>query len=177
MAAALIRIYAPLITAALVVSPQLVFAAARRRLDPSPDADDKALPPPSTYRVSSLREFRQSWKQALEAETDAEFEIPTGSRFSLRAPLVCSKAIRMTVFSNGATLDGMRKSQIFKVKGCSLTLRGLSLVNGYAPAGLKQECRDRDGAWSPFFGNKQFKPNCVDSVRLARYFSPIQAYC
>ena len=138
-------------------------------------------PPPPTpvYLATTVVELRQLWMQALRDEADAAIEIPPGSIFRLRGrPFICKKDIRLTVFSSGAgaTLDGMNESQIFRVHGCSLTLRGLTLVNGFPEAGLKPACRDqRTGEWRPYEGgtsynwrNVMYKPECMYVVRLAR---------
>ena len=131
-------------------------------------------PPPARsvrmYRTTTVKELRRGWNRAIADRASATFEIPPGSHFRLRNPLVCNKAILFTVFSRGpgAILDGTNKSQIFTVKGCSLTLRGLALVNGMAPAGLKEQCRDqRTGLWRPYAKEmaKEFKPACQESVR------------
>jgi len=135
------------------------------------------------YRAGKLGELRQHWLRALRDRTDATIEIDSGSHFRLRGkPLICDQDISLTVFSSGAgaTLDGMRKLQIFKVQGCSLTLRGLTLVNGCPEAGLKPACRDqRTGRWRPYEGwssSNHFydryrlsKPECWDVVRRPRF--------
>lgn len=153
----------------------------RRYLPPPPLPPlPPPLPPLPTYFVTNIKDFRKRWREVVQAASDAVIEIAPGSYLPLLSQLVCAKDIHLTVFSSGlgATLDGMNVSRIFKVKGCSLTLRGLSLVNGYAPAGLNQGCRNpRTGVWEPYspFGeltgeltaNAQFKPECVDSVRCA----------
>ena len=129
--------------------------------------------------ATTVVELRQLWMQALRDEADAAIEVPPGSTFRLRGrPLTCRKDIRLTVFSSGAgaTLDGMNESQIFKLQGCSLTLRGLTLVNGCPEAGLKAACRDqRTGRWRPYEGvgswymrNSVYKPECMYVVRLVR---------
>ena len=169
-----------LLSVVLFVFHRPVFVSARRPLDISTDPPLPPLPPPPlpTYFVTNLSDFRQRWREVVQAATDAVIEIAPGSYFPIRKQLVCAKDIHLTIFSSGsgATLDGAHKSRIFKVKGCSLTLRGLSLVNGYAPAALKQECRNpRTGEWEPYSlsgeytSNEQLKPECVDSVRCASH--------
>jgi len=112
--------------------------------------------------------------RAVREETDVVLHIPSGAHFRLARPLICGKDIRLTIFSSGpagAILDGMSKSQIFQVKGCSLTLRRLSLINGYAPAGLKPACRRRNGVWTASVttgvSGAVLKPECWDSVRAS----------
>lgn len=156
----------------------------RLRLPPPPSSSlPPPLPPLPTYFITSLEEFRQSWREALRAATDATIEIAPGSHFEFgkNTPLVCGKDIHLTVFSNGtvSTLDGTHQSRIFRVKGCSLTLRGLSLVNGMAPAGLIEECRNqRTGEWKPavpygsFFWNDNACADNADIVRSASVASP-----
>ena len=133
--------------------------------------------------ATTVVELRQLWMQALRDEADAAIEVPPGSNFRLRGrPFICRKDIRLTVFSSGpgATLDGMHESQIFRVHGCSLTLRGLTLVNGYPADGLKAACRDqKTGRWKSYENgfafyfrfngrNSVYKPECMHVVRLAR---------
>ena len=51
---------------------------------------------------------------------------------------MCGSTIKVTVASSGegATLDGKRETRLFYLSGgCSLTLRGLTLVNGRAGRG------------------------------------------
>ena len=140
-------------------------------------------PPPPTpiYQATTVVELRQHWMRAVREETDVVLHIPSGAHFRLARPLICGKDIRLTIFSSGpagAILDGMNKSQIFQVKGCSLTLRGLSLINGYAPAGLRAACRGRNGVWTALvsgsdsgFGHSLVKPECWDSVRASTSYS------
>lgn len=147
----------------------------RRYLPPPPLPPlPPPLPPRPTYFVTNNKDFRQRWREVVQAATDAVIEIASGSHFRLSTQLVCAKDIRLTVFSSGhgATLDGMHKSRLFQVRGCSLTLRGLNLVNGMVPAGLKQECRDQtSGEWNTV-GNGSIwvnadvtVPACRDNVR------------
>ena len=56
----------------------------------------------------------------------------------LDSSLECSVNISLEIRSRGvgATLDGQRRSRLFSLSGgCSLTLRGLTLVNGYSENG------------------------------------------
>ena len=147
---------------------------------PRPPQPSQPPPPVPAYLATTVVELRQLWMQALRDEADAAIEVPPGSNFRLRGrPLTCRKDIRLTVFSSGAgaTLDGMNESQIFRLHGCSLTLRGLTLVNGYPEAGLKAACRDqRTGRWRPYeeswkssyWRNSVYKPECMYVVCLVR---------
>ena len=133
---------------------------------------------PRVRRAGNVSELRQHWMRALRGRTDTIIEINPGSHFRLGGePLICDEDVHLTIVSSGSTkLNGMHRSQIFKVMGCSLTLRGLSLVNGKAPAGLKEVCRDQGTkVWRPYVNvaastwgyNRAgvYKPACWDSVR------------
>ena len=147
------------------------------RLNLPPPSPPPPTPPTPIYQATTVVELRQHWMRAVREETDAILYIPSGAHFRLGRPLICGKDIRLTIFSSGpagAILDGMNKSQIFQVKGCSLTLRGLSLINGYAPAGLRAACRGRNGVWTALdtgrgigHGHSFLKEGCLDSVRAS----------
>ena len=143
------------------------------RLNLPPPSPPPPMPPTPIYQATTLVELRQHWMRAVREETDVVLHIPSGAHFRLARPLICGKDIRLTIFSSGpagAILDGMNKSQLFQVKGCSLTLRMLSLINGYAPAGLKPACRGRNGVWTATADDGELgelKPECWDSVRAS----------
>ena len=58
--------------------------------------------------------------------------------FKLKYPIECTSNIKVTIATSGegATLDGQGETWLFGLwGGCSLTLRGLTLVNGRADYG------------------------------------------
>ena len=61
--------------------------------------------------------------------------MPPRADFKLGSQISCSSSVKVTVASSGegATLDGQEQTGLFYLSGgCSLTLRGLTLVNGTA---------------------------------------------
>ena len=59
--------------------------------------------------------------------------MPPRADFKLSSQINCVSSIKVTVASSGegATLDGQGQTRLFYLSGgCSLTLRGLTLVNG-----------------------------------------------
>ena len=67
------------------------------------------------------------------AATNVSIYLPPSADFKLGSEISCTSSIKVTVASSGegATLDGQEKTGLFYLGGgCSLTLRGLTLVNG-----------------------------------------------
>ena len=71
-------------------------------------------------------------------QADVSIYLPPSADFKLGNYIYCSSNIKVTVASSGegATLDGQEQTGLFYLQGgCSLTLRGLTLVNGRAEYG------------------------------------------
>ena len=69
------------------------------------------------------------------AAADVSIYLPPSAHFEMGSRIHCGSNIRVTVASSGegATLDGKGETGLFSLSGrCSLTLRGLTLVNGKA---------------------------------------------
>ena len=95
------------------------------------------LPPlsPDFVAAASEAELRNLIQDAL---ADVSIYLPPSADFKLGSQISCSSSINVTVASSGegATLDGQEQSGLFYLEGgCSLTLRGLILVNGRAAQG------------------------------------------
>ena len=72
------------------------------------------------------------------ANADVSISLPPSADFKLGSTIRCASTIKVTVASSGegATLDGQELTGLFRLEGgCSLTLRGLTLVNGRAGNG------------------------------------------
>jgi len=72
------------------------------------------------------------------AATSVSIYLPSRADFKLDSHISCASNINVTVASSGegATLDGQEQTGLFSLGGgCSLTLRGLTLVNGRASSG------------------------------------------
>lgn len=151
--------------------------AGANRADLSGADDAKIVPAGLPTVIHTTRELRLAWMRAVRDRTAAAIEIFPGAHLALRGrALECDASIRLTVFSSGrgATLDGENRSRIFKLNGCSLTLQGLSLINGIAPAALREACRNpTTGKWTPYEDGRQdgyermgpYKAACSASVR------------
>ena len=95
------------------------------------------LPPPSPQPggfvvAASENELRS---MITEAAADVSIYLLPSADFKLSSKISCSGNIKVTVASSGegATLDGQEMTGLFYLSGrCSLTLRGLTLVNGWA---------------------------------------------
>ena len=71
----------------------------------------------------------------MDATADISIYLPPRADFKLGSQISCTSDIKVTVASSGegAMLDGRGKTGFFSLQyGCSLTLRGLILVNGRA---------------------------------------------
>ena len=93
------------------------------------------LPPLSPGYVAAASE--DDLRNLIEEPTSADVSIylPPGAEFKLSSQISCTSTIKVTVASSGegATLDGKGETGLFSLSGgCSLTLRGLTLVNGKA---------------------------------------------
>ncbi|EOD32673.1 hypothetical protein EMIHUDRAFT_253292, partial [Emiliania huxleyi CCMP1516] len=71
--------------------------------------------------------------EAAVSQADVSIYLPPRADFKLGSHISCGSDINVTVASSGegATLDGQEQTRLFYLSGgCSLTLRGLTLVNG-----------------------------------------------
>ncbi|EOD21749.1 hypothetical protein EMIHUDRAFT_207811 [Emiliania huxleyi CCMP1516] len=71
--------------------------------------------------------------EAAVSQADVSIYLPPSADFKLLSQISCGSDIKVTVASSGegATLDGQKQTGLFYLSGgCSLTLRGLTLVNG-----------------------------------------------
>ena len=96
------------------------------------------MPPliPGAVSAATEDDLRSSIAQA--GEGDVNISVAPGAHIKLASELECSSNITVRIVSSGegATLDGQGRSRLFSLKGgCSLTLRGLALVNGRAEHG------------------------------------------
>ncbi|EOD07111.1 hypothetical protein EMIHUDRAFT_198407, partial [Emiliania huxleyi CCMP1516] len=83
-------------------------------------------------------QLRSLIEDATSAAANVSIYLPPGAEFKLSSQISCGSNIKVTVASSGegATLDGKRETRLFYLEGgCSLTLRGLTLVNGRAEYG------------------------------------------
>ena len=92
------------------------------------------LPPlaPGSVAVASESELRSLIEGAT---TDVSVFLVPGAHLKLNKEIRCGSNINVTIASSGegATLDGQGDTSIFDLRGgCSLTLRGLAIVNGKA---------------------------------------------
>ena len=72
------------------------------------------------------------------SSTDISIFLAPNAHIMLRDQIWCTSNIKVTIASSGegATLDGQGQTRLFYLSGgCSLTLRGLALVNGWAAQG------------------------------------------
>ena len=72
------------------------------------------------------------------SSTNISIFLAPNAHIKLRNQISCTSNIKVTVASSGegATLDGQGQTRLFHLSGgCSLTLRGLTLVNGWAAQG------------------------------------------
>ena len=95
------------------------------------------LPPLSPDFVAAASEAEL--RSLIEgASSDISVYLPPSAHLKLSSRISCTSNIKVTVASSGegATLDGQERTGLFKLEyGCSLTLRGLTLVNGRADYG------------------------------------------
>ena len=115
---------------------------ARRRLDHSymPLSPPPPLPPlsPDFVAAASEAKLRSLITEAAASQANVAIYLPPRADFKLGSQISCGSTIKVTVASSGegATLDGQEQSGLFYLEGgCSLTLRGLTLVNGRATCG------------------------------------------
>ena len=109
---------------------------------PSPPPLPPASPPPPLPPLSpdfvaaaSEGELRSLIEEAV---ANISIYLPPSAEFKLGSQIGCGSNIKVTVASSGegATLDGQEQTGLFSLSGgCSLTLRGLTLVNGRAQDG------------------------------------------
>ena len=88
--------------------------------------------------AASEGELRSLIEGATFTAANVSIDLPPSAHFKLGSQITCSSNIKVTVASSGegATLDGQEQTGLFYLSGgCSLTLRGLTLVNGRAGAG------------------------------------------
>ena len=116
-------------------------------LPPSPPSPPSPLPPlspppqplaPGFVTAESEDQLRSLIEAAAASQADVSIYLPPNADFKLGSQISCGSHIKVTVASNGegATLDGKGEAGLFHLSNrCSLTLRGLTLVNGSAEYG------------------------------------------
>jgi len=115
-------------------------------LPPSPPSTPPLPPPlpspplfPGFVAAVSEAELRSLITEAAAGPlADVSVYLAPGAHVKLSSQIRCASSINVTVASSseGATLDGQGKTGLFYLLGgCSLTLRGLTLVNGKAGRG------------------------------------------
>ena len=85
--------------------------------------------------AASEDQLRSLIAEAAASQADVSIYLPPRADFKLSSQISCSSTVKVTVASSGegATLDGQEQTGLFYLQGgCSLTLRGLTLVNGRA---------------------------------------------
>ena len=108
-----------------------------------PPQKPKPPQPPQSppLMMSTMQEIRSGIARAVDEQTSLSIHLPahTSLRLGGRALHIncehidASKNVWLNISGQGVTLDGMGRSRIFEVRGsCSLSLTGLSLVNGEA---------------------------------------------
>ena len=88
--------------------------------------------PPSAATAATESELRS---QMESCSGSCFIFLPPGRHIMLSAALICPRDKNITISSSGegATVDGQRETILFHVgDGCSLTLQGLHLLNGWA---------------------------------------------
>ena len=107
-------------------------------LPPSPPPPPlQPLPPliPGFVAVTDGARLRSLVERS---STDISIFLAPDEHIKLRNQIWCTSNIKVTIASSGegATLDGQTLTRLFHLsRGCSLTLRGLTLVNGRATYG------------------------------------------
>ena len=110
---------------------------------PSPPPPPSRPPPPSApprppavpgfdFAAASEDDLRSL---IVGAAANISIYLPPSVDFKLKHPIECTSNIKVAIASSGegATLDGQGLTGLFYLEGgCSLTLRGLTLVNGRA---------------------------------------------
>ena len=109
---------------------------------PSPPSPPSPPPPPPLspgyVAAASEDDLRSLIEDATSTAANVSIYLPPGAEFKLGSQIRCVSSIKVTVASSGegATLDGQGQTGLFYLSGgCSLTLRGLTLVNGRTSAG------------------------------------------
>ena len=120
---------------------------------PSPPSPPPPPPPPSPpsppplpllspgfdVAAESEDQLRNLIEEATVTAANVSIYLPPGAEFKLSSQISCTSTIKVTVASSGegATLDGQEETGLFYLSGgCSLTLRGLTLVNGRGSGGV-----------------------------------------
>ncbi|EOD10338.1 hypothetical protein EMIHUDRAFT_248441 [Emiliania huxleyi CCMP1516] len=83
-------------------------------------------------------QLRNLIEDATSTPADVSVYLPPSAHFKLSRQISCTSTIKVTVASSGegATLDGQGETGLFYLSGgCSLALRGLTLVNGRVGSG------------------------------------------
>ena len=94
--------------------------------------------PPLPPNASAATEAEQLRSLIEEATADMSVYLAPGTHLELSDQVNCTSNITVTVASSGegATLDGQGQTGLFYLSGgCSLTLQGLLIVNGWAERG------------------------------------------
>ena len=92
------------------------------------------MPPlsPGYVAAASEDQLRNLIEEATVTAANVSIYLPPGAEFKLGSQISCTSTIKVTVASSGegATLDGQELTGLFYLtRGCSLTLRGLTLAN------------------------------------------------
>ena len=88
---------------------------------------------PDFVAAASEAKLRSLITEAATSQADVAIYLPPRADVKLDSYIYCSSDIKVTVASSGegATLDGQEQTRLFTLgNGCSLTLRGLTLING-----------------------------------------------
>uniref|UniRef100_A0A7S3TW75 MAM domain-containing protein n=1 Tax=Emiliania huxleyi TaxID=2903 RepID=A0A7S3TW75_EMIHU len=105
---------------------------------PSPPFPPSPPLAPGFVATASEAELRSLITEAAASQANVSIYLPPSADFKMDSQISCGSDINVTVASSGegATLDGQEQSGLFYLEGgCSLTLRGLILVNGRAAQG------------------------------------------
>ena len=116
---------------------------ATRPPSPPPPPTPPPLPPlpplsPGYVAAASEDQLRNLITEAAATQANVSIYLQPSADFKLNSRIRCTSTIKVTVASSGegATLDGQGETGLFHLSGrCSLTLRGLNLVNGRAENG------------------------------------------
>ena len=149
---------------------------------PPPPPLPPALPPlpplPPAFpgfdvAAASEDQLRSLIAEAAASQADVSIYLPPRADFKLSSQISCSSTVKVTVASSGegAKLDGQEQTGLFYLRGgCSLTLRGLTLVNGKADYGGVVEA---DGAGDVEIIDSDVR-GCSADVRRVELAAPLQ---
>ena len=122
------------LTTLLLSEVHLQGAPSPRSPPPSTPPSTPPSPSPLSGLVSASSDLRFLIDEAQNHGSDVTVVLAPGAHLKLSSQIKCTSNIKVTVASSGerATLDGQGQTGLFRLEGCSLTLRGLILVNGKA---------------------------------------------